>query len=316
MKEDRGAVAVLVALLMVPLIGFAALVVDIGALYAERRELQNGADAAALAISQRCATGSCGDTTTLAQQLADANARDQAAGIGSVSLGTGRVTVVTRSREPDGSDTAPLTLAPVLGIDRAQVTARSAAAWGSPSGGPAVIPLAFSWCAFAAQTGGGIPSTTTEQVIRYQDLSGTTCTGPSGKTIPGGFGWLKPDADRCGANARIADAQTPGKPGVSVPGTCTGADFAALQGQTVLLPVFQEAGGTGGSGWYQIYGFAAFTLTGYRFSGDEAFNWNNRPECRGDDRCVKGYFVQFVSLDAAFELGGPDLGGRSARLVE
>ncbi len=52
---ERGAVSVLVAILMVVLLGFAALAVDIGVLYAERTQLRNGADAAAIAIAQKCA---------------------------------------------------------------------------------------------------------------------------------------------------------------------------------------------------------------------------------------------------------------------
>ena len=50
-KERRGAVAIIVALIMVILIGFAALAVDVGYLYATRNELQNIADGAALAAA-------------------------------------------------------------------------------------------------------------------------------------------------------------------------------------------------------------------------------------------------------------------------
>lgn len=46
---EKGAVAVLVAVLLMFLIGMVALVVDVGYLYATRSELQNAADAAALA---------------------------------------------------------------------------------------------------------------------------------------------------------------------------------------------------------------------------------------------------------------------------
>jgi hypothetical protein len=55
---ERGAVAVTVAILLAGgvLLGFAALVVDVGQLYAEREELQSGADAAALAVAKACAT--------------------------------------------------------------------------------------------------------------------------------------------------------------------------------------------------------------------------------------------------------------------
>lgn len=49
MRGDEGAVAVVVAVALVALIGFTALVVDIGSLYEDRRRLQTAADAGALA---------------------------------------------------------------------------------------------------------------------------------------------------------------------------------------------------------------------------------------------------------------------------
>ena len=49
--------------MLVVLLGVGALVIDVGALYAERRQLQNGADAAALAVAADCAEGDCLDET-------------------------------------------------------------------------------------------------------------------------------------------------------------------------------------------------------------------------------------------------------------
>ena len=48
-SRRRGVVAVLVAVILVTLLGFAALTVDVGAMYNARAELQRSADAAALA---------------------------------------------------------------------------------------------------------------------------------------------------------------------------------------------------------------------------------------------------------------------------
>lgn len=77
---DRGAVATLVAVLLGSgaLLGIGAMVVDVGQLYAEREELQNGADAAALAAAQECSAGRCapGRLTTLAGSYAGKNAAD------------------------------------------------------------------------------------------------------------------------------------------------------------------------------------------------------------------------------------------------
>ena len=49
LKDQTGAVAIMVALLLIVFIGFAALAIDLGHLYVVRNELQNGADAGALA---------------------------------------------------------------------------------------------------------------------------------------------------------------------------------------------------------------------------------------------------------------------------
>ncbi len=73
-RDERGAVAVLVALLIGcgVLTGMAALVVDVAQIYQERAELQNGADAAALGVAKSCALGIC--DPTVAQQYANGNA--------------------------------------------------------------------------------------------------------------------------------------------------------------------------------------------------------------------------------------------------
>ena len=63
------------------LLGFLALVVDVGQLYVEREELQTGADAAVLAVAKACATAApaCSSSSAvraLAQSYADANSAD------------------------------------------------------------------------------------------------------------------------------------------------------------------------------------------------------------------------------------------------
>jgi hypothetical protein len=62
-RSDEGVTAVIVAIVMVVLIGFAALVVDLGALYRERRSLQTAADAAALAGVQELPSSTAAATS-------------------------------------------------------------------------------------------------------------------------------------------------------------------------------------------------------------------------------------------------------------
>ena len=53
LRNQRGVSAVIIALLLVVLLGMAALAVDLGYLYVTRNELQNVADAAALAATRQ-----------------------------------------------------------------------------------------------------------------------------------------------------------------------------------------------------------------------------------------------------------------------
>src|ERR1017187_4347388 len=79
-RDERGVIGVLIAMMLGAgvLTGVGALVIDVGQLYQERAELQNGADAAALAVAKSCATGTgtctAAAATTLAAPYANANA--------------------------------------------------------------------------------------------------------------------------------------------------------------------------------------------------------------------------------------------------
>ena len=79
LSGERGATAVVFALLLVPMLGFAAIAVDIGSLYAERARLQVAADAAAIAVAQDCSRGNCGDMLATARAMVVANDGDASA---------------------------------------------------------------------------------------------------------------------------------------------------------------------------------------------------------------------------------------------
>ena len=83
LNDDRGAAGVVVALFAVAIFGMAAFALDTAAIYEERRELQNGADAAALAVAEDCLrlpqTCNAGAADATAAGYADANAEDGAA---------------------------------------------------------------------------------------------------------------------------------------------------------------------------------------------------------------------------------------------
>lgn len=82
-----------------------------------------------------------------------------------------------------------------------------------------------------------------------------------------------------------------------------------MQGQTVLLPVFDsiDAGGN-----FHIKGFAAFQILGYNFPG---LSWNNTgtPDCKGSCTGIIGKFVEYVTL-ASLPSGGANLGAKTVKL--
>jgi Flp pilus assembly protein TadG len=307
LSDERGATAVVFALLLVPMLGFAAIAVDIGSLYAERARLQVAADAAAIAVAQDCSRGACGDMLATARAMVTANDGD--ASTAQPVLDNAPLSVTVTGRTP-----VQHWFAPVIGHDATGVSATATVGWGAPSGGTAVLPLTFSWCEFSQMTGGGLPSGTTVRTIYFTKTSGTTgCTGPSHNIVPGGFAYLDTPSGKCEAASARAE-RSYSSTGNSVPSDCSTADFSAWIGQTVLLPLFEESGATGSNAWYRVYGYAAFRLTGFHLGGQ--YSTTPKP-CSGNERCVTGYFTRFVDLSDRFDYSpdAPKLGASILRLI-
>lgn len=307
LKGDRGAVAVLVAILMVPLLGFAAISIDIAAAHSERQQLQIGADAAALAIAQDCAGSSCGSATQTARDLVqlNSNVAEPAVSLNAgLSPSTGRVTVIASSIRQHW-------FAPVLGINESDIRTRASAGWGYPSGGTSFLPLTFARCEYERRTGGG--TTSDPDVIILPKKSDEGCLDPNRNPVPGGFGWLKTDSGTCTATTEVGD-DAGSDPGKSVPNQCSEKDFQQLLGTTLLLPIFDEHGGQGNNAWYRIYGYAAFHITGYFFSNKYK---SPNPPCSQPQQCIEGFFTGFTERVEGFDYGpdAPDLGSAAVYLL-
>ena len=312
MNGERGAVAVIAALLMVPMIGFVAISVDVASMWSSRQQLQTGADAGVLAIAQDCARKDCKDPVVTAQDLATVNINDgdAIATVTDPTLTPATATVTVRNEKVEKH-----LFAPVLGFDSSIVGAKATATWGVPGGGTAMLPLLFSYCEFRAQTGGGLPSGTAERTIFFTKDSATTCTGPSNNAVPGGFAWIDTDAGTCRVTSKINNVLY-SSTGASVPTGCAPADMSGLQNKVVLLPLFEAVGDTGTSAWYRVYGYAAFRLTGYNFPS-KSYTFNASGCLSPSRNCIKGYFTEFVDLSSAFQIGdgAPDLGAAVVKLT-
>lgn len=294
----------MVALLMVVLLGAAAVAIDTGLIYAERAELQNGADAAALAVAEECANDELACSASAANlggQYADANSKDGFSDALIVELNTTEDFVRVRASTHDAvtdSDRLGLTFSSMLWEAEATVGATATAGWSMfPHGGPSILPLAFAPCVFDLD--GGV------QLIRFHGNTtppSCTSTSPSGQVLPGGFSWLAGSDSECNLDVEN-DTNVPSKPGVSSPDGCVDV-LKGLYKQTALLPVYDDFDPSGGvNGSYHIKGWAAFKILGWKVSGAEERDNNTYPgaKCTGSCRGLIGEFVSFGTLADGFD---------------
>lgn len=333
-EQERGAIAVLVALIMVALLGFAAITIDVGKLYYERAQLRNGADAAAFAVAQKCArdvtSPDCSATSPLAGSLANSNASDGLSNLQPVALDKvgGKVQVTVGAQETGKeANQVSLFLARVLGFNAAEVTAGTTVQWGRPVEGPMPFPMTFSVCQVKNDLDGS------PQLLRNHGVDANAdCADGSVTAVPGGFGWLKSDPNICGGRIDIRAGDAPNAPGNSYPAVCDGllrqwiTDITAGKDVVVLLPVFNRVTGTGTGATYKLTAFVGFKVTGWNFSGSntEPVSFRNKSPfvtssvaCDGNCRGIIGTFVRYASLADGYVLGtANDYGASVIRLVQ
>jgi hypothetical protein len=316
---ERGGIAVIVAILMVVLLGFAAISLDVAKLYSERAQLQNGSDSAALMVAQKCAKNvadtNCSVTAPMAADLANKNALDGLSNAKAIVLDkSGRTVQVTAGAKEAGSPTNSVSLffARILGFPSAEVAATSSVRWGSPEKGRTPFPITVSICQVRGQTG----------VMQLLQLHGKNANvdcfyGPSGAAVEGGFGGLQQDAAVCGATIDITTSKAGGDTGNNPPQYCDStlngwaADMTAGKDVILLLPIFNAVTGTGTNAVYGLTTFAAFKVAGWKLGSTGLPNtFRNRSpdvpaalECREPCRGIIGTFVQYVSLADGYTLG-------------
>jgi Flp pilus assembly protein TadG len=324
LKRDDGISLILVGVCLATLLALAGMAVDLGVVYAERRELRNGADAAALAIAEDCGTGTrpCDEVTALAtaEEYADANAWDGSSAVDGVELtftGPDAGTVRVRTRAWDaaaGQSGVRVPLLTMLGFNRVQVGAAATALFDHPASGGG-LPLIIGTCEFyaAIQSGYGRGSTIT---LWFKDPKGDPempCPAdPAGKDAPGAFGWLDtPNSNRCYSGNLAVGEWATAEPGFSPSRGCK-KDIAPL-GADYMLPIYDEVTEQGNNTRYRVAGFAVFHLLGYYFP-----NWGRAGVgCDGSGKgCLTGYFQEDTLYTYSGDPGGPDFGVLLIKLTE
>ncbi|WP_350002030.1 TadE/TadG family type IV pilus assembly protein [Pseudarthrobacter sp. WHRI 8279] len=322
-SNERGAAGVTVAVMMLVLIGAGAMAVDVGQIYAERAQLQNGADAGAMAVALSCKNGPC--TTALADGLANTNSNDTASkAVVDLSV-PGQVTVTTSTINGSSSFLTNL-FANALNAGSVTVGAQATAGIQPPGGGSG-FPLVLSEDCYnltSASPTAGV------QKISYKP--GATCTGPSGTEIPGGWGWVD-ESSPCNAVTTVGTTGMASDPGNNPPSGCsailTGWKDTILAGGEVKVqfPVFDTSSGTGNTGSFNIIGYATFKIWGWKFGNNHEYEFRNTASdpgmtsalacSAGQDRCIIGQFIEYITIGSGSSVpGGTDLGTSEIRLIK
>lgn len=290
-REELGATSIIVVLLMTVLLLCAALVVDIGAVQARKAQLQDAADAAALALAQECFENAASSPLGCAPAVTGAAAAT-AAGIAALNLNDGQVSV-------DGiewtAETVRVTLGSdqtghfgrIAGVDSTAVTAAATARWEQQ-----VVPLALAMagCVFpdpgeqtVLQVSLAVPNAVGSLLgddcgILSSDNLLSNTTGTLG-LVAGG--WLTsgdpilgltPGSCRYDPNLLTTLAATVSK---VVPTACADQvrswNTSAANPQRVVVPVFdsglEQLVADDVLGLDSIDRYAVIDVTGYSFSG-------------------------------------------------
>ncbi len=285
--------------------------VDVGEIYVERAQLQNAADAGALAVARSCAAGTC--NTALAGTLANANSLD---GFSSAAVDVsvpGQVTVKTRTLDNHGGGFLSKMFASALNAGPVSVGANATAAWkaGAASG---AFPLVFDQCQI---TQAYAPPGTT---VLIKEHGKSPCVGsPSGHHIPGGFGWL----DEAGVCDTAADAngwvgsntgnsKTPSDCAATLDAWRAAIDNSRKQYATAYFPIFDDGDGQGNGGRFHLSGFAKIEVHGWSFvkDADGLTAPKADPACsalfqKSSDRGICGQFQEFIPWSNRNSKGGP-----------
>jgi Flp pilus assembly protein TadG len=300
MKRENGQAMVLTVLFLAGLLGMAALVLDVGSWFREKRQLQLTADAAALAGAQNL-PGSPANATSTALQYATTNGRPITANdVAITSDFSSNDTIRVQAHS-----TAPGFFSKLFGINTVNVGASAAARADLPAQAMNVAPMVVSKL-HPLLHGSGCPCFNQTTTLAYDPMG-----------APGAFGMLDLDGQggAIGSSTEGQWIQTGFNKylGLGYYNSDPGAKFSSQNvqgaldnriGTVLLFPVFDTLTGGGSNAQYLIIGWVGFYLDSYVVHGNSA--------------SLSGHFTQYIAkgIQAAPNSNEPDFGVRSIQLVQ
>ena len=137
-QKERGSVVVLVALALTALLGFCALVSDVGLMYAEKAHLQNSVDAAALAGAQELPNYPFPDYPYSAKEIAQDYASKNGASAVTVTFEENNAKIIVHATQQ-----VPTYFARIWGITEEQISVSAKAMMVPPTGLSGAVPLSI-----------------------------------------------------------------------------------------------------------------------------------------------------------------------------
>lgn len=302
-RDERGIASLMVAVSAVAVFGSAAIAVDLGNLWASRRNVITATDAAALAAAADYAVGKSG--CAIAPGYVTDNDADAAANSCDpvlVGPSTGYVTV--------SADTpVDYAFAGILGIPDRRVGSATAAGWGIPSGVNGLRPFGLcrddpNFVAWVAN-----PRGQSAPAKVFYTHAGTNCGGAPGN-------WAILDLDNI---APVSNSDTKrwihrGYQGLVRPGNMGGdpgaisnsldPDLGVVLGEEFPIPVFDRVSAQGRNAKFHVVGFVGIELVGWQTTGAES------------QRYLKVKFTEMVAAGDCCEPAALDFGLRTIHICD
>jgi Flp pilus assembly protein TadG len=300
-KRENGQAMVLMVLFLAGLLGMAALVLDVGSWFREKRQLQLTADASALAGAQ-VLPGSPSGATSLALQYATTNGRPLTTNDISISSDLSSNDTITVDAHSD----APGFFSKLFGINTVKVGASAAARAALPAQALYVAPMVVSKFHPLLYGSSGCPCFHQDTTLGYDPMGAPGAFGMLNLSKDGGTPGSSEESDWIlhGFNKYLGLGNYQSDPGAKF--SSGGNVQDALDGRigTVLLfPVFDKLTGTGQNAQYNIIGWVGFYLESYDIHGNTA--------------TLTGYFTKYIAkgIQASPGSNEPDFGVRTIQLV-
>lgn len=268
-KDEQGAVAIILALCLVVLVGAGALAVDTAQAWSARRQLTMGTDAAALATARALATKTGGCELAAPQLFKNA----PAGRLASCTPSAGTVTV-------SATQSVPYALAAVLGQQEGTVHASTTVQYGTPSSvrGLRPITLCDQVGPLAAWLATGPNPVSATYKVPYTKESDEEC----GEDAPGNWGVEDFDG---GANSTTdtRDWTRNGyegsvKVGESLHGdpgalsTALSSELTHLRDEHTIveIPTFDKVTGRGAGALFHVSNFVALKIVDFKVTGPQS----------------------------------------------